>query len=123
MDEDLEVWANAGALRQVLLNLLDNAVKFGPPGQEVTLRAESGDDTVTIAVEDEGPGVPPAQATAIWKPFVRLDAGGIASAGSGIGLAIVRDLVERQRGRAWYEPRAGTGSRFVFELPGPERLP
>src|SRR5207249_4342464 len=61
------------ALRQVLLNLLDNAVKYGPEGQEIRVGVSSGSDGVRIWVEDEGPGIPQAERERIWQPFYRLE--------------------------------------------------
>jgi signal transduction histidine kinase len=114
---------DAGALRQIVLNLLDNALKYGPPGQTilVTCRRDSG--RACIAIEDEGPGIPAADGPRIWEPFYRVGKEGGASGGTGIGLAIVKRLTDLHRGRASVEPGA-RGARFVVELPGatPERV-
>jgi signal transduction histidine kinase len=112
------------ALRQILLNLLDNAVKYGPRGQTVTVGMaathENGSGPrVRLWVEDQGPGIPAADRERVWEPYVRLDrdAEG-ATGGSGIGLAVVRELVGLHGGRTWLEEaRSGTGTRVVIELP------
>ena len=104
------------ALRHVLVNLLDNAVKYGPPGQRVTVRVAPAGREVRIAVSDEGPGVPAAERERVWKPFQRGQRTG-AVAGSGIGLAIVRDIATRHGGRIWIEEREGGGATFVVSLP------
>jgi signal transduction histidine kinase len=108
---------DAGAVRQVLLNLLDNAVKYGPPGQtvSVTLRLEA--DRARLTVEDEGPGIDATSARRVWEPFHRLPAAAQAQGGAGIGLAIVRQLIDLHDGRAWVE-RGLVGARFVIEIPG-----
>jgi signal transduction histidine kinase len=106
------------ALRQIVLNLLDNAVKYGPLGQTVTIALEGTDDKVLIAVEDQGPGVPKAEREKIWDAYVRLSRETESAAGgSGIGLSIVRELVRLHDGRAWVEDGPAGGSRFVVEFP------
>jgi signal transduction histidine kinase len=120
IDDDLFVLIDPAAYRQILLNLLDNAVKFGRGGQTITvqLRAVLAEaPRVRLAVEDEGPGVPTDDRERIWAPFVRLPAAGPSAPGTGIGLAIVRDLAGRHGGRAWVESSANGGARFVVDLP------
>jgi signal transduction histidine kinase len=110
-----------GALRQVILNLLDNAVKYGPPGQAVTVGSRLSGQQVRISVQDEGAGIGLGEQARIWEPFYRLEReteGAIA--GSGIGLAVVRDLVELHGGRAWLDASVRRGARFVVDLPGAE---
>jgi len=106
------------ALRQIVLNLLDNAVKYGPLGQTVNVSLTGTEDTVLVAVEDRGPGVPRSERDHIWEPYYRVarDADGSAG-GSGIGLSIVRELVLMHGGRAWVEDATGGGARFVVEFP------
>jgi signal transduction histidine kinase len=118
IDDALEVSADSAAVRQVLLNLLDNAVKYGPPGQTVTVRATRGADEVQISVEDEGLGIPPEERQRVFDPFTRLDpAGAPKVSGSGIGLAVVRDLVQAHGGRVWVDAGAGDrGTRVAFTL-------
>lgn len=114
------------ALRQVLLNLLDNAVKYGPPGQTVTVELARRDDRARLAVSDQGPGIGAKDRQRIWEPFVRRERdANSAVAGSGIGLAVVRELVTLHGGRAWVEKAPGGGARFVVDLPGarPSRRP
>ncbi|HYR30837.1 MAG TPA: HAMP domain-containing sensor histidine kinase [Gemmatimonadales bacterium] len=115
---------DADALRQMLLNLLDNAVKYGPAGQTVTLGLTLADGRALVSVDDQGPGIPAAERERIWDRFWRLERDrGSAVAGTGIGLSVVRELVALHGGRAWAEdapvsgPEGRTGSRFVIELP------
>jgi len=111
------------AFRQMLLNLLDNAVKYGPEDQSVTVTLAPADAAgrVRVTVDDQGPGIPPAERERIWERFWRLERDrGSAVAGTGIGLAVVRELAALHRGRAWIEdPPAGHGggARFVLEVP------
>jgi signal transduction histidine kinase len=106
------------ALRQMLLNLLDNAVKYVPSGQTVTVGLSSEDGRARICVDDAGPGIPPADRERIWDRFWRLERDrGSAVAGTGIGLSVVRELVALHGGRTWAEDApGGRGARFVIEL-------
>ncbi|MEJ7759767.1 MAG: HAMP domain-containing sensor histidine kinase [Gemmatimonadaceae bacterium] len=106
------------ALRQIVLNLLDNAVKYGPVGQTVSVELSGTDQRVTIAVSDEGPGVPRDAREKIWDPYFRLGREAESAAGgSGIGLSIVSELVQLHSGNAWVEDAPGGGARFMVEFP------
>ncbi len=107
------------ALRQVLLNLLDNAVKYGPHGQTVEVKLSRRDGHARLTVADQGSGIGARDRQRIWEPFFRREGdANSAVAGSGIGLAVVRELVTLHGGRAWVEKAPGGGARFVVELPG-----
>jgi two-component system heavy metal sensor histidine kinase CusS len=106
-------------MRQVLLNLVGNAVRASPPGGLVTLRSEFTIGHWRVEVEDEGPGVPEGERERIFERFVRLQAANsTAASGTGLGLAICRSMVEMQGGviRAAEGARAG-GLCMVCELP------
>jgi signal transduction histidine kinase len=106
------------ALRQVVLNLLDNAVKYGPVGQTVNVSLSGTPESVIIAVEDKGPGVPKSEREKIWDPYVRLSRETESAAGgSGIGLSIVSELVKLHDGKTRVEDAQGGGARFVIEFP------
>jgi signal transduction histidine kinase len=119
--EDLIVPADPGAVRQMLLNLLDNAVKYGPAGQEVRIGASRDNGVARLWVDDGGPGIPRADRERVWVRFWRLERDrDSAVAGSGIGLAVVRELASLHHGRAWIDeadPATGAGTRVVIELP------
>ena len=119
--EDLIVPADPGAVRQMLLNLLDNAVKYGPAGQEVRIGAARDNGVARLWVDDGGPGIPRADRERVWARFWRLERDrDSAVAGSGIGLAVVRELASLHHGRAWIDekdPAASSGTRVVIELP------
>lgn len=110
------------AFRQVLVNLLDNAVKYGPRGQTVEVAAAVGPGGVLrVRVDDRGPGVPPGERERVWQPFYRMERDRLgAVGGSGIGLAVVCELVEEHGGRVEVEDAPGGGARFTLELPGAE---
>jgi signal transduction histidine kinase len=107
------------ALRQILLNLLDNAVKYGPAGQTITVGSEIAGERARIWVEDQGPGIPHEYRQRVWEPYVRLNRESEASTGgSGIGLSVVRELVTLHGGRTRAEGvSGGSGARIVIELP------
>lgn len=109
---------DAALLRQALLNLLDNAVKYGPRGQTVRLGLEVERTRIRLWVEDEGPGVPAEDRGRIWEPYFRMRAHRESSvAGSGIGLSVVREVAEAHGGEARVERPEGGGARFVLVLP------
>ena len=106
------------AMRQVLLNLLDNAAKYGPDGQEIAVDVRRIADSIRISVDDEGPGIPPRDRKRIWHRYRRLARERErAIAGAGIGLAVVRDIVRLHHGKTWCESGARGGARFVIDLP------
>lgn len=122
--EPIRVHVDRGALQQIVLNLLDNAVKYGPEEQRVLIEAELHIDLARITVEDEGPGVPEADRNRVWERFSRLDRERDSSiAGAGIGLAVVRELTKLHGGRAFVENGKTGGARFVVELPGASLIP
>jgi len=117
-DEDL--------VRQLILNLLDNALKYGRHGQTVIVGTSSSDGKARAWVEDEGDGIPPRERERVWSPFYRLDRhANSAVAGSGIGLYVVRELARLHGGDAWIDDatRPTGGARFVIELPAAARAP
>ncbi len=110
--------ADRGALRQIVINLLDNAVKYGPVGQTVTVGTSNGDHRARLWVDDQGDGIPPRERERVWTPFYRLDRHANSSvAGSGIGLYVVRELARLHGGDARVEDAPRRGARIVVELP------
>ncbi len=107
--------ASADGLRQVMLNLHDNAVKFGPADETVVVSLEMSGDTAVLAVEDRGTGVPAGQRQRVFEPFERGESRG--SGGAGIGLAVVRRIVTEHRGTVTVEDAPSGGARFVVSLP------
>jgi len=118
LPEEAEARIDPDALRQILLNLLDNAVKYGPTEQEIVVAVERAERGVRLVVEDRGPGVPPRERLRIFERFQRLERDRLSSvAGTGIGLAVVSDLAARMHGKAFVEDAPSGGARFVVELP------
>ena len=115
---DLRVLANRDAISRIVVNLLDNAVKYGKPGQTVRVEIGPRAGFARLAVSDEGPGVPPGDRSRLWKPYRRLSREVEASTpGTGIGLSIVSGLVDLHEGRVAVEDADGGGARFVVEIP------
>jgi two-component system sensor histidine kinase KdpD len=110
-------------VEQVLSNLLENAARYTPPGTEVTVRAVAvavaGTDEVEVevAVVDHGPGVAEGERERIFDEFYRPRVEGRGPVGTGMGLAIVKGIVEAHGGRIWVEPTPGGGATFAFRLP------
>jgi signal transduction histidine kinase len=116
LDDGLVATVDGAALPQIVINLLDNAVKYGGDGP-IVLRTALDAGRARLEVEDTGPGVPAGDRLRIWEPFVRLRSeDGVP--GSGIGLAVVRELVTAHGGECRVEAAPSGGSRFVVELPG-----
>ena len=112
------VAADPDKARQVLTNLVDNAVKYSPDGGKVTVEVAVAGSQLRFAVRDEGLGVPPAEHRRIFEKFYRLDPNltrGVG--GTGLGLYISRELLERMGGRIWVESSGSGGSTFFAELP------
>lgn len=116
-DDGLVAWADPDHVRQILVNYLTNAVKYGR--QPITFEAEAVDDGVVLRVRDEGPGVPAAFRSRLFERFSRAEE--LGGSGTGLGLAIVRGLVEVEGGEAWYEPNEPRGACFCARLLVPPR--
>jgi len=113
-----EVSADPDKLRQVLINLIDNAVKYSPEGGRVQVEVEPRDSGIRVVVRDEGIGIPGSEQQRIFGKFYRIDpqlSRGVG--GTGLGLYICRELVRRMQGRITVESREGAGSTFCVDLP------
>ncbi len=109
---------DGGALDQVLVNLVDNAIKYTPEGGKVTVKHCTRDDRAVIEVADDGPGIAAQHLPRIFERFYRVDAGRARKqGGTGLGLAIVKHLVQRMHGEITAESRLGRGTRFLVRLP------
>lgn len=116
------VYVDAGLVVQVFSNLLDNLVKYTPPGTQATIGATTGDDFVRIVIEDRGPGFPPGDPALLFEKFQRGSEEG-AVAGAGLGLAICRAIVRAHGGGIEARRREGGGARFEVTLPAREPPP
>lgn len=104
-------------LRQVILNLVNNALKFTPEGGKITLRARIDEDNLIIEAEDTGPGISEADQPWVFEPYRQLGNARAHHSGLGLGLSLSRMLVELHGGRIWVESQLGKGSKFSFSIP------
>jgi two-component system sensor histidine kinase KdpD len=102
-------------VEQVLFNLLDNSVKYTPPGTPVEIIATAGETNVTIEITDHGPGLPPGDVEKVFDKFHRGEPSAVR--GAGLGLAICRGIVQAHGGRIWAQNMPGGGVAFLFTLP------
>ena len=109
--------ADERKVKQVLLNLLSNALKFTPEGGEIHVRAELRDGMAQISVTDSGVGIAPEDQEAVFEEFRQVGKAEKKAEGTGLGLAISRKFIELHGGRIWVKSQVGTGSTFAFTLP------
>jgi two-component system sensor histidine kinase KdpD len=121
-EDPLEAPMDHVQVERVVMNLVENAVKYSPPGSPIAIRAWREADELRVAVTDQGIGIPPEQSTAIFDKFFRLQqplpwARVTPPQGTGLGLAISEGIVREHGGRIWVESQVGQGSTFIFTLP------
>jgi signal transduction histidine kinase len=109
------VFVDRHRILQVFANLIGNAIKFTPSGGTITVRAEQFEEDIQFSVEDTGPGIPKEEIPHLFDRFWQ--ARKTARLGTGLGLFIVKGIVEGHGGRIWVESELGVGSRFHFTLP------
>jgi two-component system phosphate regulon sensor histidine kinase PhoR len=125
VDEDALMLGDADALEQVLSNLIDNAIKYGKEGGAITARVELDADhaRVAVSVEDNGPGIAPEHLPRLFERFYRVDPARSRSlGGSGLGLSIVKRLVESMSGTIWVESEPEQGTRFLLKFEAARRM-
>ena len=116
---NIEMNVDGRAMQQALVNLIDNAVKHSPKGEAVTVGIKNENSMVELSVADRGPGIPAAEREKIFERFYRLGSElRRETQGVGIGLSVVKHIVEAHAGRVVVESEVGQGSRFTIELPG-----
>lgn len=115
-DEPLGAEADAEKLRRVLVNLIDNAIKFSPDGGTVSVTGKRNPDAIELRVSDEGVGIPIEERERIFRKFFR-GSSSVLSGGTGLGLFITRGLLNAMGGRIWVDSVEGKGSTFALELP------
>ena len=118
LPSEMMVRIDPDAFKQVILNLLDNAVKYGADGQTIQVSAVNAGDVSRISITDQGSGIPHPDRQRIWNAFERgSNVEGTGVAGSGIGLSVVRDIVKAHGGTVQLDETIGHGARFIIELP------
>ncbi len=114
----LMVFLDDRKLFQVMENLLGNAVKFSPPGGVIRVVCETSEDNMRISVSDEGVGMTPEQVARVFDKFYRVDASNTAKEGLGLGMAIVKNIIEAHGCKIWVDSEVGRGTKVTFTLPG-----
>jgi signal transduction histidine kinase len=121
-DPEIVVRADDERLRQIVLNLLTNAIKFTPPGGHVSISYSADETDVRIAVRDDGIGIPAEKLDVVFQPYVQLGSSGVnQELGSGLGLAISRDLARAMGGDLTATSAPGEGTMFTVRLPRSKR--
>jgi heavy metal sensor kinase len=116
MDEPVEISADEGLLRRLLINLLDNALKFSPQDSLISITLSVAENHVAIAIADQGPGIPDVDISRIFNRFHRMESSR-TSAGSGLGLAIAKAIADEHGGTIEVDSKPGSGSTFTLVLP------
>lgn len=112
------VWADPRRVRQVLNNLLENAIKYAPEGGQITVTCEVEGENVVVSIADRGQGIPPEYLERVFDRFFQVDGASTRkTGGSGLGLAIAKGIIEAHGGKMWAESAPGAGSVFRFTLP------
>jgi signal transduction histidine kinase len=106
-------------LRQMIGNLIENAIKYTPSGGHVRVEGEAEAEQVILRVRDDGPGIPPADQPYLFDKFYRASNVPDDLSGTGLGLSIVKSIVDNHGGRIWVESKLGEGTTFTVVLPAP----
>ncbi len=116
-EEKVLVKGDTSRIHEVVANLVDNSIKYSPPGSKVEVRFSRQDGFVQVDVSNNGPSIPEVDKKYIFQKFYRGAAVKKGIKGSGLGLFICKELIERQGGTMWFDSRAGVGTTFSFKLP------
>jgi len=118
--EAQSVYVDRGQIKRVLINLINNAIKFTPSNGKITVSCSSGDHEVRVDVQDSGYGIPESSIDKIFEEFYRVDNPINQEAkGTGLGLPLVKNIIEAHKGKIWVKSKLGNGSTFSFTLPKP----
>jgi PAS domain S-box-containing protein len=116
-DKELEVYADPGRIDQVLVNFINNAVKYSPPDQEIVLKIEKDEQAVKVCVTDHGPGIPKEKLPHLFDRYYKVDEQGAQYSGLGLGLYISAEIIRKHEGHIGVSSEIGQGSTFWFTLP------
>jgi signal transduction histidine kinase len=117
-EEQMNIKADRTKFKQILYNLMDNAIKFTPEGGNITVDARVGEDGAKITIKDTGAGISEEETQKVFQPFTQLGNSKYGKqVGTGLGLSLVKKFVEMHAGRIWVESEFGKGSKFIFTIP------
>jgi len=116
-EKPVELFVDKDKMGQVLKNILGNAVKYSPEGGVIKLTGEVVDGHYQVAVEDQGTGMTPEQVAQVFDKFFRADTTDTAVEGTGLGMTIVKHIVEAHGGKVWVQSEYGKGTRVTFSIP------
>ncbi len=118
--QPLQIWADADYMLQALTNLISNAIKFSPAGNEVSINLEAQPNQTLFHIHDEGAGIPADKLDSIFERFQQVDSSDARrKGGTGLGLTICRKIIEQHGGHIWVKSQLGQGSTFSFSVPDP----
>jgi len=118
IEEVPPVIADEDRIEQVVINLVDNAVRYSATGSKLTIKVQPCKEGIIVSVKDSGPGIPEAELPFIWERFYKVDKSRTRQkSGTGLGLAIVKKIIELHEGRVWAQNCAEGGTKFSFFLP------
>jgi len=122
LPDSLYVFGDRDRIKQVILNITDNAIRYSKPGGKIFITAEKTMDEITVSIKDEGPGIKKEDLKKVFDKFFRSkDSIAQKSRGSGLGLAIVKGIIEMHNGKIWAESEPGKGAAFYFSLSSSEK--
>lgn len=115
--EAIIVKADSSRMHEILANLIDNAIKYSPTGTTITVRFQKEGGFAQIEVKDSGYGIPEEAKSHLFEKFYRVNRSSTEPKGTGLGLFVTKELIERQGGKIWFESQVGKGTTFYFTLP------
>jgi signal transduction histidine kinase len=116
-DKKLEVYADAIRIDQIVINLVNNAIKYAPKSKEIKIRIEKINDMAKVSVIDKGPGIQPEKLGYLFDRYYRVDSSGSQYTGLGLGLYICAEIIKKHNGQIGADSELGKGSTFWFTLP------
>ena len=116
-DKELEIYADADRIDQVVINFVNNAIKYAPATKEIHIKIEKINNMAKVSVSDKGPGIHPEKLPYLFDRYYRVDSSGMQYSGLGLGLYISAEIIKRHNGEIGVDSELGKGSTFWFTLP------